>query len=123
MKYGRVGRKRHRRANNCHRGKKEGKCYMRFAPLTCPECNEQLLKIAYEMWGDLRFNAEDGQYEIEPLRELEFICPPCGARLDLSEYQSVRLTESQPGAAVPHSSQLNRSTNRLTGSSADSHDG
>jgi len=58
-----------------------------FTPLICSECKAELTYVYYTMWGTRRFNPETGKYEDEGLAtaDIEFTCPPCGARLDGEE--------------------------------------
>lgn len=53
--------------------------------LSCPECQKELGKIDYKMWGTKQFNPKTGNYdEDESLGacDLIFTCPHCEAELD-----------------------------------------
>lgn len=55
---------------------------MGFKLLICPECKEELRTIGYQVWGTWRFNTKSEKYEEYTFqKEVEVICPPCGARL------------------------------------------
>jgi rubredoxin len=53
--------------------------------LSCPDCQKELQKIDYKMWGTKRFNPEMGSYEEDESPgncDLVFTCPHCEAELD-----------------------------------------
>ena len=53
--------------------------------LSCPDCQKELQKIDYKMWGTRRFHPETGQYEEDESPgncDLIYTCPHCEAELD-----------------------------------------
>ena len=53
--------------------------------LSCPDCQKELQKIDYKMWGTKRFDPETEAYEEDESPgncDLVFTCPHCEAELD-----------------------------------------
>ena len=53
--------------------------------LSCPDCQKELQKIDYKMWGTRRFDPETGQYEEDESPgncDLIYTCPHCQAEVD-----------------------------------------
>jgi rubredoxin len=58
---------------------------MAHSLLSCPECQKELKKVDYKMWGTKRFNPATGRYEEDESPgncDLVFTCPHCEAELD-----------------------------------------